>query len=120
MATAAKEEKVNTSQLKVKFFTLFEFSKFSDEIAKFSKSQDPTNSKKDDSKANASPTDSGTAPPYRSLLEGNGFKVVKKIGSGSYSKVKVVEKIENFHLNSLKNVISYIHSLRSPNNTNQW
>jgi len=33
--------------------------------------------------------ESETEGPVKSLLEGNGFRVLKKIGTGSYSKVKV-------------------------------
>lgn len=37
-----------------------------------------------------SETEVSEAGVGKSLLEGNGFKVIKKIGSGSYSKVKVI------------------------------
>lgn len=43
-------------------------------------SRDDSNSSKRESEATGG----------KSLLEGNGFKVIKKIGNGSYSKVKVI------------------------------
>lgn len=43
---------------------------------------------RDDS--NSSTIRESEATGGKSLLEGNGFKVIKKIGNGSYSKVKVI------------------------------
>jgi hypothetical protein len=48
-------------------------------------------SSSDENQENNSPdAQDSSAGVAKSLLEGNGYKVIKKIGNGSYSKVKVI------------------------------
>lgn len=94
MSTAARDESPNIVDSKFHIvFVIFKISfKLSSKTSLTAAQVAPKSSDK-----NTDAPSSSSSPPakaFKSLLEGNGFKVVKKIGSGSYSKVKVAR---NFH-----------------------